>query len=74
MDQQEPQISKEEFTEWHRSPVTQFIMNELIEQMNDAVLTVRSSVRAGEFHRASNKEGFIDGLQTVLNIDYEEVV
>ena len=68
------EISKEEFVEWRKSLVTQFIMNELIQQVNDAVLSVRSYVRAGVFNKASNKYGFIDGLNTILNIDYEDTL
>ena len=72
--EQSPEISKEEFVEWRKSLVTRFIIGELIQQVNDRVLLVRSHVRGGEFNKASYDEGFIAGLNTILDIDYEDTL
>ena len=69
----QPEISKADYKEWENNPVTKFIISTLNEQRKLYVEGVRSSVRAGEFNQASYKEGFIAGLETILEIDYEDV-
>lgn len=68
-----PEISKSEFVEWSNSPVTEFIINELVEKTYEHVLSVRACVRSGEYSQASFHEGYIAGLDTILEIQYEDV-
>lgn len=68
-----PEISKQDFVEWKNSHVTKFIVAALTQQASDRVFAVRSHVRSDELGKAQYDEGFIAGLYTILDIDYEDV-
>lgn len=71
--EQIPEISKADFIEWQNNPVTKFIIAELNDQYDQLVNHVRAAVRAGDLPSASFSEGKIDGLISILDVQYEDV-
>lgn len=69
----QPVIQKEQFVNWRKDEVTKFIRNELQFRKDISIERVRHFVREGEYAKASYYEGVIEGLDTILDIEYEDV-
>jgi len=66
------EIAKEEFVQWKSNVVTEYILKFLAEQRSDYIDALRGYVRAGEHTSAARCEGMIEGLEQLLEIEYED--
>lgn len=66
------EISKAEFRDWKTSAVTINILETLEGYRQDYITAMRSAVRAGDKVSAARCEGNIEGIENLLNIEYED--
>lgn len=66
------EITREEYQQWRSNNVTEFIFKNLEQRKQDYIDALRGYVRASEFNMAMRCEGMIEGIDDLLDTEYED--
>ena len=66
------EVTKEQFQAWKTNNVTEFVLEILRDQKEANLARLRGAVASGNLAQASRYEGIIEGIEELLEIEYED--
>jgi len=66
------EVTKEQFSEWQNSHVTQEVFKALTSVKDEYIEQIRKSVAAGDWEKASESHGLAAGIEQILLIEFED--
>ena len=65
-------MTRSDFVEWKRHPITQEIFSQLAARAKEYSETIVASVHDADVRELSRKAGIVEAFNFLLNIEYEE--